>query len=62
MTEGESERKIHIRSSEDTHRQLRIRCAELDMTIQVYVTGLIEDSLGVTAKKSKARRKTRSRP
>lgn len=62
MTEGESERKIHIRLSEDTHRQLRIRCAELDITIQGYVAGLIEDSLVVTAKKSKARRKTRSRP
>jgi predicted HicB family RNase H-like nuclease len=62
MIEGGSERKIHIRLREDTHRQLRIRCAELDVSIQDYVAGVIEDSLEVTSKKSKARQKTRSRP
>ena len=59
MTEGKSDRKIHVRLSEGSHRQLRIRCAEIDVTIQVYVAGVIEDLLGVIAKKSKARRKTR---
>ena len=62
MNEGGGDRRFHISLSEDTHRQMRIRCAEIDVTIQYYVAGLIEDTLGVTAKKSKARRNTRSRP
>ncbi len=33
MTEGGSDREFHIRSSEDTHRRLLIRCEELGVTI-----------------------------
>jgi hypothetical protein len=36
MPEQNAERKIHIRMEEDLHRRLRIRCAELDTTIQDF--------------------------
>ena len=62
MSEGGSDRKIHIRLSEQTHRQLRIRCAELDVTIQDYVSRVIEDSLEGTTKKGRARQTTRKKP
>lgn len=39
---GSTERKIHVRMDEELHRCLRIRCAELDTTIQDFVVGLIE--------------------
>ena len=39
-------RKIHIRLLPDLHRRLRIRCAELDVTIQDFVVGLLERELG----------------
>lgn len=38
-------RKIHIRLLPDLHRRLRIRCAELDVTIQDFVVGLLERDL-----------------
>lgn len=38
-------RKIHIRLLPDLHRRLRIRCAELDVTIQDFVVGLLEREL-----------------
>ena len=39
-------RKIHIRLVPDLHRRLRIRCAELDVTIQDFVVDLLERELG----------------
>ena len=41
MPERNAERKIHIRMGEDLHERLRIRCAELDETIQDYVVELL---------------------
>jgi hypothetical protein len=41
MPERNAERKIHIRVGEDLHKRLRIRCAELDTTIQDYVVELL---------------------
>ena len=48
------ERKIHIRVEGELHRLLRIRCAELDLTIQDYVVHLLEENL-------RGRSKTRGR-
>lgn len=45
MPERNAERKIHIRMSEDLHKRLRIRCAELDTTIQDYVVELFDREL-----------------
>lgn len=45
MREPNAERKIHIRMNEDLHKRLRIRCAELDTTIQHYVVELLEHEL-----------------
>jgi len=39
------ERKIHVRVEGELHRLLRIRCAELDLTIQDYVVHLLERNL-----------------
>ena len=41
MPERNAERKIHIRMGEDLHKRLRIRCAELDTTLQDYVVELL---------------------
>jgi hypothetical protein len=41
MPEQNAERKIHIRIEEDLHRQLRIRCAEVDTTIQDFLVALL---------------------
>jgi predicted HicB family RNase H-like nuclease len=41
MPEQSTERKIHIRVEEGLHRRLRIRCAELDTTIQDFVVKLL---------------------
>lgn len=46
--EGTSEkavRMIHIRLPEDVHKRLRIRVAELDTTIQDWVSSLIRKVL-----------------
>ena len=45
MPEQNAERKIHIRMKEDLHRRLRIRCAELDTTIQDFVVELLDREL-----------------
>ena len=45
MPEQNSERKIHIRVEESLHRRLRIRCAELDTTIQDFVVKLLDREL-----------------
>ncbi len=45
MAERETERKIHIRMTQDMHRRLRIRCAELDVTIQDYVVRKLDQAL-----------------
>ena len=39
------ERMIHIRLKPDTHRRLRVRAAEEDVTIQDWVMELIEREL-----------------
>jgi len=41
----ESKRMIHTRLSEETHRRLRIRAAELDTTMQDWVAELIAKEL-----------------
>jgi len=45
MLEQSTERKIHIRVEEGLHRRLRIRCAELDTTIQDFVVKLLYHEL-----------------
>jgi hypothetical protein len=45
MPERNAERKIHIRVGEDLHKRLRIRCAELDTTIQDYVVEPLDREL-----------------
>lgn len=45
MDERAAERKIHIRVTQDMHRRLRIRCAELDVTIQDYVVRTLDQAL-----------------
>lgn len=40
-----AERMIHIRLRADTHRRLRVHVAELDRSIQDWVTDLIEEEL-----------------
>jgi len=54
MPERNAERKIHVRMGEDLHKRLRIRCAEVDTTIQDYVVELLEREL------STGRRATRT--
>ncbi|MBD3170818.1 MAG: hypothetical protein GF307_15180 [candidate division Zixibacteria bacterium] len=49
MAKKEDESKtrlIHIRLSEELHKTLRIRVAELDTSIQKWVESLIEKNLG----------------
>ena len=46
-------RMIHIRLSEDLHKLLRIRAAELDTTIQDWVATLIGRELGQKRKGTK---------
>ena len=43
---GENERLIHIRLSEEVHKRLRIRAAELDISMQKLVEQMIEKELG----------------
>ena len=45
MPEQSTERKIHVRVEEGLHRRLRIRCAELDTTIQDFVVKLLDREL-----------------
>lgn len=46
----EKKRMIHIWLTEDVHRKLRIRAAELDITIQEFVQAVIEKALSKKAK------------
>ncbi|MBM4320375.1 MAG: hypothetical protein FJ125_10540 [Deltaproteobacteria bacterium] len=48
MAERDADRKIHVRLTDDLHRRLRVRCAELDRTIQDWVVELLERELGRT--------------
>lgn len=41
-------RLIHVRLKAETHKRLRIRAAEGDVSIQDWVEGLIERELNVT--------------
>ena len=43
---SENERLMHIRLSEEVHKRLRIRAAELDITMQKLVEQMIERELG----------------
>jgi len=47
----QNQRKIHIRLSEEVHRRLRIRAAELDTTIQEWVAALIDKELSQRKKR-----------
>lgn len=40
-----TDRLIHIRLSDENHKKLRIKVAEMDTSIQKYVARLIEESL-----------------
>ena len=55
MPERNAERKIHIRMQEDLHRRLRIRCAELDTTIQDYLVELLDRELSEAAPRGSAK-------
>jgi hypothetical protein len=48
MPEQKTERKIHVRFSEDLHRRLRIRCAELDTSIQDFVVVMLQRELSAS--------------
>jgi len=43
--EERKKRMIHIRLPEDTHKRLRVRVAELDTTIQDWVSSLVQKVL-----------------
>ncbi|MDH4226433.1 MAG: hypothetical protein OEV59_01570 [Deltaproteobacteria bacterium] len=45
LTKANTNRKVHITLPEETHQQLRIKCAIKDITIQEFVAHLIEDSV-----------------
>jgi hypothetical protein len=45
-SEPVSAKKVHVRVSADLHRLMRIRCAELDLTIQDFVVSILERELG----------------
>lgn len=45
-------RMIHIRLPEEVHRQMRIRVAELDRTIQHWVAAVVEKELAISSKPS----------
>ncbi len=47
----ESGRMIHIRLTDETHKRLRVRAAELDTSIQSWVEALIEKNLKPGTKK-----------
>jgi len=44
-TSRQAERMIHVRLKNSAHRLLRVRAAEDDVTIQEWVTSLIERAL-----------------
>jgi hypothetical protein len=55
MPERSPERRIHIHMDEDLHKRLRIRCAELDTTIQDCVVALLERERSDTASRRGAK-------
>ena len=61
MTDAAPERKIHVRLSPDMHQRLRVRCAELDTTIQDYVVTLLARELYDTARGSQPDQPERGR-
>jgi len=52
-TNRDDGRMIHIRLSAETHKKLRIRAAEQDVSIQALVESLIEGSLKGQEKKGR---------
>ena len=48
MSADSPTRQIHVRLPRELHRRLRIRCAELDVTIQDYVVRALEQKLAVS--------------
>lgn len=58
MTEGQKPggRMIHVRLPEDIHRELRIRAAEEDTTIQAWVSSLVAKNLKDKRKHPKQRK------
>jgi len=47
-------RMVHIRLNEDTHKKLRVRAAEADMTIQDWVADAIKAKLNGRNKANKS--------
>ena len=45
-SKGEGARLLHIRVSEEIHKRLRIRAAELDTSMQNVIEQMIERELG----------------
>jgi len=45
---------VHIRLNEDTHKKLRVRAAEADMTIQDWVADAIKAKLNGRNKANKS--------
>ncbi len=43
--EGEKQRMIHVRLSDEAHRRLRILAAELDTSIQKWVEAIVTREL-----------------
>jgi len=43
--DGKKEKMIHVRLSDDAHRQLRILAAESDTTIQKWVESIVTKEL-----------------
>lgn len=42
----QKERQIHVVLPDDVHQKLRVKCALKDVTIQEYVSKLIEKDVG----------------
>lgn len=43
-------RQVHIRLSEKTYKELKVKCVYEDLSIQEYLTKLITDNLGTYSK------------
>ena len=51
----EKNRMVHVRLTDETHRRLRIRAAEDEMTLQDWVAMAIENELDRQDRKRKTR-------
>ena len=51
--ERKGKRLIHIHLPEEVHKQLRIRVAELDTTMQDWVSALVKRELGVSGRRKR---------